>query len=433
MLRCPPSAIRCFVITAVIGAALTGTADAGPVKAIMADKAADMVGVNTHLNYRDTPYYSRYEDLIKPRLSELGVRHIRDNPSNEKLVKDRYAELAKNGIKLLLINWDQPRGYEYAKSLNTDSGVKVVEAVEPPNEKDDWRDRMKDHIAEMWRLYKQDPATSDILILGPSYANTRNSPGSFVKFWPEAANYMDKGNTHDYCGTYPEGPRGGGWGFGLDDALAEYKKLCSDKPIWATENGYKNSKSVRGHPAVTEKAAAKYFPRQFLLHLSKGVERFYIYQFINCKPNNAHENFGILNDDGTPRKQFLAVKNFIGLFEDPGPDFETGSLDYTLSGDMTDIHQVLLQKRDGRFYLATWLGAESSVYAETDDKIADLTPKHRTLRLDLKTRIVEYCRHYPSSSDRRHSRHSEPNGVSDTLVFPVSDAVGVFELIPAKP
>jgi hypothetical protein len=67
------------------------------------------------------------------------------------------------------------------------------------------------------------------------------------------------------------------------------------------------------------------------------------------------------------------------------------------------------------------------------DKAADLTPKHRTLRLDLKTRIVEYCRHYPSSSDRRHSRHSEPNGVSDTLVFPVSDAVGVFELIPAKP
>ena len=433
MLKRTPIVIRYFVAAVVIASGLAGPAYAKLVKAIMSDRAADMIGVNTHLNYRDTPYYSRYEDIIKPRLIELGVRHIRDNPSNEKLVKDRYAELARNGVRLLLINWDQPRGYEYAKSLNTDYGIKVVEAVEPPNEKDNWTGKMKSHITEMRRLYKQDSATSDIVILGPSYANTRNSPGNFAKFWPDAIDYFDKGNTHDYCGTYPEGSRGGGWGFALDNALAEYKKLCGDKAIWATENGYKNSKSVRGHPAVTEKAAAKYLPRQFLLHLSKGVERFYIYQLINCKPNNAHENFGILNDDGTPREQFLAVKNFIGLFKDPGPNFETGSLDYTLSGDMTDIHQILLQKRDGRFYLATWLGAESSVYAETDDKIADLTPKHRTLRLDLKTRVVEFCRYYPSSSDRGCSRHGEPNGVSDTLVFPVSDAVGVIELIPAKP
>jgi len=44
MLRCRVSAIRCFVITAVIGAGLAGRADAEPVKAIMADRAADMVG-----------------------------------------------------------------------------------------------------------------------------------------------------------------------------------------------------------------------------------------------------------------------------------------------------------------------------------------------------------------------------------------------------
>ncbi|MHC4743534.1 MAG: hypothetical protein ACYS8Z_16595, partial [Planctomycetota bacterium] len=301
----------------------------------MADKAADMVGVNTHLNYRDTPYYSHYE-VIKSRLIELGVRHIRDNPSNEQKVKDRYADLAKNGIRLLLINSEQPKGFEYAKSLNSDYRLKVVEAVEPPNEKDDWRDKMKKHMIEMRRLYSRDPATSDILILGPSYANTRNSPGNFAKFWPDAVNYFDRGNTHNYCGTYPEGPRGGGWGFALDDALAEYKKLCGDKPIWVTENGYKNSKSVRGHPAVTETAAARYLPRQFLLHLSKGVERFYIYQFINCKPNRTHEDFALLNDDWTARKQYNAVRDFIRLFRDPGPDFETGSLDYALSGDLTN-------------------------------------------------------------------------------------------------
>ena len=429
MLKQTPCVIRYIVMTALISTGLVGSVSAKPVKAIISDRAADMVGVNTHLNYRDTPYYSHYEDIIKPRLIELGVRHIRDNPSNEKLVKDRYAELAKNGIRLLLINWYQPKGLRYAKSLNTGYGVKVVEAVEPPNEKDDWRDRMKDHITEMRRLYKQDPATSDILILGPSYANTRNSPGNFAKFWPEASNYFDRGNSHDYCGTYPEGPRGGGWGFALDNAMAEYKKLCRDKPIWVTENGYKMSKSLQGHPAVTERAAAKYMPRQFLLHLSKGVERFYIYQFINCKPNNAHENFGMLNDDGTPREQFHAVKNFIRLFSDPGPDFKPKQLDYSLTGDLTDINQILLQKRDGRFYLVLWQGAESSVYAETDDGTADIEHKPRALKLKLNTKIAQADLYHLSFAAQSIASHEDPAGISD-IELSVPDHILVISLTP---
>lgn len=397
------------------------------VKALPADAAAGMVGVNTHFNYTDTPYYQHYDEIVKPRLIELGVRHIRDNPSTNPKVRERYAELAGHGIKLLLINWNQPRDFLLARSLNTDYGIKVVEAVEPPNEKDKWRDEMKEHMAAMWAAYKNDSATKDIVILGPSYANTRSSPGNFAAFWPEAKRCMQRGNTHDYCGTYPEGTLGGGWGFALDDALAEQKKLCGDLPIWATENGYKNSKSAPGHPAVTERAAAKYLPRQFLLHLGKGVERFYIYQLINCKPNRQHEDFGIINDDGSPRKQYHAVKNFIRLFSDPGADFETDSLDYELEGNLKDIHHILLQKRDRRFYLVLWQGVESSAYAKTDANIADIEPAPRRLTLKLGAKAQTVKLYTPSFSAGVIESHGAPDGIK-SVDLSVPDHILVTEL-----
>ncbi|RYZ94820.1 MAG: hypothetical protein EOP47_27070, partial [Sphingobacteriaceae bacterium] len=63
------------------------------VKAIRSNLAADAVGVNTHLNYGHTKYASNYEDIIKPRLIELGTKHIRDHFGNAG-VNARYVELA---------------------------------------------------------------------------------------------------------------------------------------------------------------------------------------------------------------------------------------------------------------------------------------------------------------------------------------------------
>ncbi len=56
---------------------LTLAASAAPVPAKSADAFVDSIGVNTHLDYTESPY-ARFNDLIKPKLKELGVRHIRD-------------------------------------------------------------------------------------------------------------------------------------------------------------------------------------------------------------------------------------------------------------------------------------------------------------------------------------------------------------------
>ena len=42
-----------------------------------ADAFVDSIGVNVHLGYTDTSYRN-YTEVIKPRLREAGIRHIRD-------------------------------------------------------------------------------------------------------------------------------------------------------------------------------------------------------------------------------------------------------------------------------------------------------------------------------------------------------------------
>ena len=181
---------------------------------------------------------------------------------------------------------------------------------------------------------------------------------------------MDIGNVHSYCGRDPEGSGGGGWGISLTDAIGR-QRYGSIKPVWATECGYKQSRSQDGHSAVTSRAAAKYLPRTFLSHLQRGAPRLYIYQLIN----NNSEDFGLLNNSGSPRLQYTAIKNFIALFKDRGTSFTPGTLSYTLSGSMIGIQQMLFQKRDGRFYLAVWQG--SPARRSPQATAASATSSHR--------------------------------------------------------
>ncbi len=49
---------------------------AQPELARSADDFVDSIGVNTHLFYDQSVYYQKYGEIIKPKLLELGVRHV---------------------------------------------------------------------------------------------------------------------------------------------------------------------------------------------------------------------------------------------------------------------------------------------------------------------------------------------------------------------
>ena len=215
---------------------------------------------------------------------------------------------------------------------------------------------------------------------------------------------------------------GGGWGISVADALQRYRALSGTKPIWVTENGYKHTGAVAGHPVVTQRAAAKYLPRQILHHLSLGVPRFYVYQLYT---EGSPENFGILNDDGTPRPAFTALKNLISLFKDPGPEFQPESLAYRLS-TTSGIRHMLFQKRNGRFYLVLWQPVASSSGGYSDGSAADVEPAAKAVTITL-PRVFSSVRTYQPSF--RASAVKTRNGVARVGVA-VPDHLLVVELVP---
>lgn len=361
-------------------------------QALMSDIAANAIGVNTHINYTGSVYDVHYSDIIKPRLSELGIRNIRDHFGNSS-INARFQELAHiYGIKLLLINGDAGAGLkttqqEVKRLNNINLSKPVVEYIEPANERDngwknpdgttDW-DRLCTYMQDYYKTFKQDQSTAGIPLLGPSFANTKISAVAFSAACSNAYNLMDIGNTHAYSGLNPENPIAGGWGISLNEAILNYRKLCGSKPIIDSESGYKMSSGQTGHPAVSERTAAKYSPRLVLARLMKGVEKVYFYQLINNS-----EDFGLLNIDGTPRLQYTALKNFIQLMADPGNIFTPGSLSYNLSGNLTDIRHLLFQKRDGRLFLLVWQGVNCSSEGTDNSNYTDINNPDRNITLNL--------------------------------------------------
>ncbi len=333
--------------------------------ALPADFAADAVGVNTHLGYLNT-YGPVWSTIIRPRLLESGIRHIRDENRDSPQVVAEYRDLANNGITGLLINSTYAKSLiDNVKSLNS-TLPKFVDAVEPPNERDvaspDWINILSDAQKSLWTDYRYYKSLRNIWVLGPSFANTRDSPSKFHEGAPVAGAQMDHGNLHDYPGgQWPEGMYGGGWGITLDKSVAAYRLICGEKPLVSGETGYHNAVGYGGQPGVSERAAAKYMPRLILEHLRRGFVRTYFYEFYDQRvdPKDLEQNFGMVHHDGSPKLQFSAIKSFISLLSDKGVPFKPGSLTCVLSGDTADVYTMLFQKRDGRFFLALWQGVNS--------------------------------------------------------------------------
>ena len=157
----------------------------------------------------------------------------------------------------------------------------------------------------------------------------------------------------------------------------------------------------------------------------RGAPRIYGYQLINSNS----EDFALLNNDGSPRLQFTALKNFIALLKDPGVAFMPGTLAYSLSGVTTGIQQMLFQKRNGRFYLAVWQGVLSSTLTSSDDGIRDIEPARRALSLSLGIKVVRAIVFEPSFSSSPVKTYANAAGIG-SIPLTVPDHLQVIELVP---
>jgi hypothetical protein len=411
------------ILGAALSLAFSSPASAAVEPAKPADSFVDSIGVNTHTSYSDTVYASRFGE-VKQKLVELGVRHIREGlEPNRPDQYEQLAELAGVGVKSTLILGDPDIGASGLEGLISTLRNRVrdaAEAIEGPNEFDmrggpDWAGRLANYQRRLYDAIKADPALASLPVVGPSMVQRRNQVAL-----GDISGALDYGNFHPYPDAHaPES--------NLSSQLERAATNSGSKPVMATETGYHTALSWSGeHNPASEAAMATYMPRLFLEYFRRGVARTFSYELLDEWPDPDHadreSNFGLLRNDLSEKPAFAALRNTIEILADPGPAFAPATLDYTVGGNRADLRKVLLQKRDGSFYLALW--RSSSVWDPVNR--APLNAPSAPVTLDFEDGVKSAQRYMPNVSQGPIASLS--NGGNRPLVVNVGAQVVILRL-----
>lgn len=270
-----------------------------------------------------------------------------------------------------------------------------------PNSPVYWVKYITAATAASWKALKSDPRTAGVKVIGPASGQTYSGnnpmpPGSLAPFvdygafhpYPGGGNFAtDRASyatVHWYLGqsNFPsvnmdtdDGVDHGRANYNF--AFNNYQPPFGQKPMVATETGY-TTRPVADYTTfnrdISEAAQARYLPRLLAEYFNHGVVRTFLFNF----RDDGDGTYGLLHADYTPKPAYAAVQNLIHALSDPGPAFSPRALDYTLAvspvkgykdpntGIVSDydrtqyVHHLLLQKRDGSFYLLLWHETTSS-------------------------------------------------------------------------
>lgn len=353
-----------FIGAILLAAALTSTSDASTVTshaAVAADAVVDSMGVNVHLHYYDTVYGDF--SLIKSLLSNLHVRHIRDGLTDTTWTPyySRHTALGKLGIKSVFVTSPTESDgvlLDWPSRVNGE-----FEGYEAPNEWDanggaGWAKTLATFTAHLYAVVKSSSATSSYPVIGPSltsaqsYATLSATAKSRGINLSGACNYS---NLHNYPGG--RNPGTAGWsadGYGsIAYNLNLAHSIWPDKTAIATETGYYTLNQGQGIPEVIE---ALYVPRLVLEQYRNGIVRSYLYELIDESATfeGSEGRFGLARADGSIKPAFRSIQKLNAILSDQGSAFTTRPLLYSLVTKDSTIHQLLMQKRDGTYYLALW-------------------------------------------------------------------------------
>ena len=422
---------------------------ATPETARKSDDFVDSIGINVKLRYIDTPY-GNYA-AVKSKLQSLGVRHIRDglekpDANDQLLMESRLLDLAANGIKSTLIFSPgmTETGYSAEDSILRGLGrvQGAIEAVEGPNEPDanfsfngkGFPQGAIDYQNVLWSTVKNS-GYSALPVIAPSISSPPNSDQI------QGMEYVsDYGNTHSYHGA--RNPETTEINLGLDNFYLPYANSeTRGKPAWATETGNHTAPgndsgiwmpSMASESGQASNAFGKYALRNYLFYFNKGIVRTFIHELVDEQGDSAgnpaekhkgESNFGLYNNDWSPKTAAPAIAHTIALLKDPGANFTLGSLDYTLTGNTTNLHHLLLQKRDGTFELVLWQGVSSY---DTGVR-ADILVPNASVTLTLNTPVGGARSYLPWSNGTTATDLTISN---NTISLSVPDHPLIVELIP---
>jgi hypothetical protein len=405
-----------------------------------ADQFVDSVGVN--YKFGDSNYFT---DWATDRLAEIGIRHLRGALRPAIKRRDDLIQLNQQlGIKYISLVNSYPNNSQTmtpaeAHDAVLNIGTNLLEGIEGANEPEyhdpdsgktglradsDTRTKQANsarlHQQQLYQAIKSDAQTRNVKVFSPSI-----SAGAVGKMDVAIGNIdsiIDGVNIHPYPrprrgrGIYgePEDPDGTLLrAFNAISAMGSYSE-----PVIGTETGYPTQPINPPFPNPDETKAI-YMPRLHLFLFNHGMWRAYSYSFIDGDTGGSDKehNFGYLRSDGTPKASFYAMKNLITLLKDPGVRFIPAPLSYTISGNTANMQEVLLQKRDGSYYLALWIGKQLD--------LNNLVSASVTLNLPQSMASIETAR--PNDSDGWTAA-----GSGSSINLTIDEKVLLVKLVPSS-
>jgi hypothetical protein len=185
--------------------------------------------------------------------------------------------------------------------------------------------------------------------------------------------YMDAVSVHPYL--YPTEPEQ--MVQDLEDLAALIKQYNNgeSKPIWITEHGWPTHRGSRG---ISEETQAAYLVRAHVLALSRGVEKYFWYDFMSDgldQTVNEH-NFGVIRNTSDPRGRWAPKPAYVAYAamtrELTGAEFDgqedVGAGIYSFVFDVPEAGQATKAR-------VVWSTEQQTVAVRTDEPVTvtDLT------------------------------------------------------------
>jgi hypothetical protein len=342
----------------------TSTSQSAPVSAIAASQFLDSLGVNVHTTYSNTVYADT--SLVESDLAYLGTNNVRDGINAIGAYNSVGEEaLAAAGYKFDFVMETPTASNMAALDWYAENYPGSVVSVEGPNEVGyapitfDGGAAASNEVELQQAIYNavhSDPNLDGInvvnLTLGLQSSISYSQLGNMTSV-------ADEGNAHVYA------PYGFSPAYDWSGILSEEGAPTAGLPMVVTEAGYTTDPSYIS--GVDDTVQAKYDLDLLMDAAKSGVAQIYLYELLDEEPNstNDQDDYGLFNNNGTPKPAATAIHNLTTILNDPtgATSFQTGTLNYTVTGLPSDGSQVLFEKESGTYDLALW--AEPNIWNST--------------------------------------------------------------------
>jgi len=424
------------VATGVVGAMSSEVnatpSSSDPPMAFRANDFLNTIGVNTHMNEGvDNP------SEVQTAVSQIGFRHIRDAADGTSMTASDYISFYQQTGVTFDTEPVSPDGQttltSYLQKVQQMASGGALLSMEGPNEPNNspvtWNSQTSSMsgspyftpVAEFQNaLYSQaqsNTTLADYPVFGISEPGAEsndvglqwliipsNPPDASTldtSVAPVGTEYSNYANLHNYVdGVLPNcglGPNDAWYAEGTTSLANQY---CNDGPYvengitWnnsylgytqtqlytlprvTTETGWSDYSTANGGDGLTDAQIGRNYMDLLLDATKEGWSYTFIYDLFD-----EGDGYAVANTNGTLKTSGTYLANFITILADSSSNFTPGTLDYSVPNEPDTVHDMLLQKSNGTFYVAVW-DEETIGSGTTDTVTVDLGGNYNVAEYD---------------------------------------------------